>query len=188
MIKKLIPIVVILVLAGSSVRAQLDRMIFHAGFSYEFVRLHDVVTFPFYGLTGGMNYVIVHSNDQFSLGINPNINAALSFMQGGTSILGQAPVYLVGRYGAGATKYNEQRFGFGAGVGGTYTYIYYDNGRDPEFSQGFLTPVAVVELAIRGRGSVYRVRGHWAFISSKATWGVYEFDISNFGLDVTYTF
>ena len=121
-----------------------------------------------YGAGIGMDYVLMHSNDQVSLGINPNINLCFQFSNlYGISFLGTAPVYMLARLGAGSTPYNEQKFGIGAGIGGSYSYIatsYAGGGSSGVFKTGFFNPGAVVELQFNTRVTNYLFRFNWSLL------------------------
>ena len=161
-------------------RSQLaDKATFFGGFTYQIVSMTPQGSpspwrFPFYGLSLGMDYVLLHSNDQFSLGVNPNGNFSFIFSSAfGTSLLAQAPVFLLARAGSGATPYNDQKVGVGAGIGANYTYMLhttpvYDNlGTylgSLRVREGFLAPSAIVELAIKSRFSNYLFRFNWTLM------------------------
>lgn len=180
--------------AFAQVAAQSDRFLWHGGFMYEFIRIApkigpapDDPYLSYYGITFGTNYAIVHSNDQVSLSANPNVALAYSGF-GGTNFLAQAPMYLLARYGAGATKYNEQKVGVGAGIGVNYTFLYINSG-GTELNQGFANPSAIVELNLNNRSSFYSIRAHWSLMRAEQRidlFGMYEF--STFGLALSYSF
>lgn len=179
-----------------------DRAKFYGGFSYNIVTLEPVGStqkFPFfyYGLSAGMNYVLLHSNDVVSLGINPN--AVVSFQLDpmyGASFLGQAPVFLLARLGANATPYNEQKFGIGAGIGANYSFLtkkLSDSGNNTvRINQGFLNPSAVVEATINARGWNYVLRFNWSL--AKPTHDIrigvdkFPFRFGVGGLGINYNF
>ncbi|MEM0995795.1 MAG: hypothetical protein AAGN35_01890 [Bacteroidota bacterium] len=187
-------------------QAQLrDKATFHGGFTYQFVSMTPQGSpspwrIPFYGLSLGMNYTLLHSNDQVSLGINPNGNFSFIFSSlFGTSLQAQAPVFLLARVGAGATPYNEQKFGIGAGIGATYTYmlhsqIFQDNlGNlyNVRLTEGWVNPSAVVEIGLKTRFSNYLFRFNWSLI--RPTLIVPELNdlpvrFGTAGLSILYTF
>lgn len=209
MLKKIGVLLVACFIFASQGRAQLaDKATFFGGFTYQIVSMTPQGSpspwrFPFYGLSLGMDYVLLHSNDQFSLGANPNANFSFIFSSTfGTSLLAQAPVFLLARYGSGSTPYNEQKFGLGAGIGANYTYmlhttaIYDQNGvyqGSLRINEGFVAPSAIVELAIKSRFSNYLFRFNWSLM--KPTKEVDDlstqpipFRFGAAGLSILYTF
>lgn len=180
-----------------------DKATFFGGFNYQIVSATPLGQaspwrFPFYGLSLGMDYVLLHSNDQVSLGVNPNVNFSFLFnSRYGTSLLAQAPVFLLARLGSGSTPYNEQKFGIGAGIGAVYTYmshstVYQSNGSlfELRFREGFINPSAVVELAIRTRFSNYLFRFNWSLLKPNQMVddvGI-PFDFGTAGLGIMYNF
>ena len=162
---------------GISSQAQLaDKATFFGGFNYQFVSITpqgspSTDRLPFYGLGLGMDYVLLHSNDQFSLGVNPNANFSFVFSSAfGVSILANAPVYMLARYGANSTPYNEQKFGIGAGVGLGYSYMFlqqpfidqFGNRANFTLKQGWINPTAIVEINLKTRFSDYIFRFNWS--------------------------
>ena len=146
-----------------------DKATFFGGFGYHIVSTrvpNEPRAFPnfFYGLALGMDYVLLHSNDQVSLGVNPNLNFCFSFGTfSGVSLLAQTPVFLLARVGAGATPYNEQKVGIGAGIGVNSSYLLHDDFNfDRKYRQLFFNPSAVAELTIRTRASDYIFRFNWS--------------------------
>jgi hypothetical protein len=186
-------------------QAQLrDKATFHGGFSFQFARINPQATptnwtYPFYGLSLGMNYVLLQSNDQVSLGINPNANFAFSFSSlFGTRLFVQTPAFLLARLGAGSTPYNEQKFGIGAGVGAVYNYMNttdsYAGGGGAyiaQIKQGWVNPSAVVELALNTRFSNYLFRFNWSLLSPTHVMeehGDLPGRFGALGLSILYTF
>lgn len=195
-IKKLyIALFLFAVLGTTALKAQSDKFMLQGGFTYQFITLREKFApagarsvLPFYGLSVGMNYVLAHSNDQISLGLNPNLNFSFQFSSlSGTSILAQGPVFLLARYGAGATPYNEQRVGIGAGVGLNYSYLYLSQGLD-QVSKGFVNPSAVVELNLKGRSSDYSFRVNWSLYRPTSEVLGTDFELSSAGLSIVYSF
>lgn len=184
-----------LLLAG---RAQFaEKAMFFGGMTYQFIGITQLgQTQPsyasLYGLGMGMDYVLLHSNDVVSLGINPNVNACLQFSSYyGLSFFGNAPVYLLARLGAGATPFNEQKVGIGAGIGGTYSYLYTNSGGYP-FSVSFINPGAIAEFNIRTRSSNYLFRFNWSLLkptrSVEVNSNPVSFRIGVLGLGIFYSF
>lgn len=159
-------------------KAQLaDKATFFGGFNYQFVSLTPQGSpspdrLPFYGLGLGMDYVLLHSNDQVSLGLNPNLNFSFVFSSAfGVSLLTETPVYLLARLGANSTPYNEQKFGIGAGIGLSYSYMllqqnFFDQFGNPigtfKLREGWVNPSAIVEINLKSRFSDYIFRFHWS--------------------------
>ena len=174
--------------------SQKDRLSLFGGFDYEFIVLQpDLGTsksyLPYYGVTFGANYVMLHSNDVFSLGINPNVNFSFSFLSGGgITLLAQAPIYLLAKYGAGSTNYNEQKFGIGAGIGLSYSYLYIDIPSIDKISQGFATPEAMVQISYRAGNSIYTVRAHKSLYRAKHVLDSDEWLFKTFGFGLVYSF
>lgn len=176
---------------GISLNAQTDKMMFHAGFTYEFFTLKekspatDGFILPFYGLTGGMNYVLLHSNDQVSLLANPNVSAAYSGGNGFSMFMVQAPIFLSARYGAGATPYNEKRIGVGAGAGVNVNYLY---STGDVFNHTLFLPSAMAEVLINGRSSFYSIKVHWTLYPMVKKLQANDFSFSNLGVSINYSF
>jgi hypothetical protein len=179
-----------------------DKATFYGGFTYNVVTLQpptstDRTTFFYYGLSGGMDYVLLHSNDVVSLGINPNVTACVQFDAfNGLSFLGQAPVYLLARLGAGATPYNEQKFGIGAGIGVNSSFlaqrVQVNSGGQVKINQTFFNPSAVAELSINARNWNYIFRVNWSLY--KPTHDIrigvdsFPFQYGTAGLGILYNF
>lgn len=197
---------VMFLLLGATAKAQFkDKAVFFGGFTYQVVNMTPQGEpapwrFPFYGLGLGMDYVLLHSNDQFSLGLNPNANFSFIFSSAfGTSLLAQVPVFALARVGSGATPYNEQKVGAGAGIGLNYTYMYHtttvvDQSNNVfllRINEGFVSPSAVVELSIKSRFSEYLFRLNWSLL--RPTKEVEDLDNIPFrfgatGLSIMYSF
>ncbi len=200
----LIPLITALSLIS---KAQLtDKAIFFGGFNYQFVSLTPQGSpspdlLPFYGFGLGMDYVLLHSNDQISLGINPNTNFSFVFSSTfGLSLMSETPVYLLARLGANATPFNEQKFGIGAGIGASYSYMLLrrtfinQNGNATgtlKLDEGWVNPSAIVEVNLKTRFSDYLFRFHWSL--AQPTREVEELDNYPYrfgvaGLSIFYTF
>ena len=191
---------------GKNVEGQLmDKAVFFGGFNYQLISLTPEGSpvpsrIPFYGLGVGMDYVLMQSNDQFSVGLNPNANFSFVFSSNyGHSLLAQAPVYLLGRIGAGATPYNEQKVGVGAGIGAVYTYmvhstIAYDqfgNSLIARLKEGWVNPSAIVEFGLNTRRSNYLFRLNWSLLQpTKAieSLGGYNYSFAAGALSIMYKF
>jgi hypothetical protein len=165
-------------LCGGRVQAQIaEKMSFFGGMTYQIVATTPLGSpepwyTSFYGFGLGGDYVLLHSNDQVSLGVNPNLNFCFQFSNFyGVSLLAQSPVYLLARLGAGATPFNEQKFGIGAGIGGSYSYMLHQISAQSgggivavKYNNSFLNPGAVVELSLRTRMSDYIFRFNWSLL------------------------
>lgn len=191
--------------SGQLLPGQKDRITPFFGISNQFLSQgqraapnSQRLIYTFFGVSVGMNYVLLHSNDMFSLGINPNLNASFAFDPiSGFSFLGQVPMYMLVRIGARATPYNESRFGVGVGVGGNYSYIYSEDafgfqGTNTvyDLKEGIFFPGLLAELNLRTRMSDYGIRVNWN-ISRPAQLhesSGREFDYGNFGFGIFYTF
>jgi hypothetical protein len=183
-------------------QAQLaEKASFFGGMTYQFIGITPLgqprpIYASMYGLGAGMDYVLMHSNDVASLGINPNANVCLQISSfSGLSFFANAPVYLLARLGSGATPFNEQKVGIGAGIGGTYSYLFTTlsaNGVPSSFSTSFLNPGAIAEFSLRTRGSNYLFRFNWSLLKPTRN---FESGSSSFpvrlgvlGLGIFYTF
>ena len=199
MMKTVAKIIILLVafvtLKPAFIQAQADKAMFYGGFSYQFINIRDQtqpvgsVGFSYYyGVAGGMNYVLAHSNDQVSLGINPNANLSFSFSPSGLSFLGQAPVFLLARLGAGSTPYNTTKFGIGAGIGCNFSYLYEPSNGFTQISKGFYNPSAIVELNLKGRSSDYSLRFNWSIYRPAVDLFGGSYEIGSTGLSIVYRF
>lgn len=190
-------------LFSTKVNAQFaDKAELFGGISYQFVGLRplgspQISLSAHYGFGLGFDYILMHSNDQVSLGINPNVILAFSFSNfSGINFLGSAPVYLLARLGAGATPFNEQKVGIGAGIGGSYSYIatsYSSGGSFGVFKTGFMNPSAVVEFQFNTRASNYLFRFNWSLLKPlrEVNFGgnqTYPYNMGITGLSVFYSF
>lgn len=167
MCKKIPVLIALLMLLATRGQSQLaEKANFFGGITYQFIGFtaqgSPVPTYiPIYGLGLGMGYILAHSNDVVSLGINPNVN--LCFQLGsytGLSLLGSTSAYMLARAGSGATPFNEQKIGIGAGIGGSASY-FTTTGGPRTF---FFNPGAVAELSLRLRGTNYLFRVNWSLL------------------------
>jgi len=154
-----------------------DKLIPHMGFFYEIINFRDQAgtggddSEAFYAFSIGTYYTLLHKNDVVSLGIDPTLNFGFNPFRSttnetGISLLVQAPVFLMGRIGANSTKYNQQKFGIGAGIGGVYTF--YREGITKR-NAGFLNPSAVVEGTLLSGGGTLTFRVHLSLFDPSAT-------------------
>lgn len=165
-------------------RAQFaEKATLFGGITYQFVGITDVsssnsVAYYSYGLGLGMDYVLAHSNDVVSIGVNPNAHLCFQLSNfNGLSFLGSVPLYLLARVGAGATPFNEQKVGIGAGIGGTASY--FTNTYGPRTF--FMNPSAIVELNLNLRSSSYLFRLNWSLLRPTQ-----ELDINRSGTPYPY--
>ncbi|RMG23174.1 MAG: hypothetical protein D6730_15005 [Bacteroidetes bacterium] len=158
-------------------QAQLkDKLVPHAGFMYEFVTISTIpipgsdavqTVRSFYTLNLGGYYTLLHKNDVLSLGIEPNVNLGFDLFQLQNKIafdyMVQAPVFIMGRLGANATPYNQQRWGVGVGIGGTYTLFSQQVTLTNRNKAQFFTPQAMAQLTIGGgHNSSFTIRAHFS--------------------------
>lgn len=192
--------IILLGFSFQSLKAQettfMDRLVPHTGFMMEYVNYRIVDTtgneYPstilglFYTLNLGTYITLAHTNDVASVGVDPNINVGLNFRQDGIAFQAQAPVFLMGRVGAASTKYNEQRIGAGAGVGGIYTYI--SEPGQTGFKKGFFNPAAVFEGSLFNRGSVMTARLHVDIVRLTTSYNNQDYKFGTLGGGLLYTF
>lgn len=173
---------VLLLMAHTASQAQIsDKLVPHLGFSYEVLNLENAepnssgfVNSDFsrvlYAFNIGTYYTLYHQNDRMSVGVDPSLNFGFNFISSfnetRVNLLVQLPVYLMGRVGANSTKYNQQKIGVGAGIGGMYTF-FRDGGSDRNLN-GFV-PNAVFEGTLLSRGGTLTIRGHLALFKPDVT-------------------
>lgn len=186
-----------LVCLTTSMQGQLsEKAKFFGGITYQFVGFTPLNSpqpslYYLYGLGAGMDYVLLHSNDVVSLGINPNANLCLQFSYSSLNFLATVPTYMLARFGAGATPFNEQKFGIGAGIGGSGSY-FASTSANGTLSTFFVNPSACVELAIGARGSNYLFRFNWSLMrpTREITVGTYtnSYRVGILGFSIFSTF
>ncbi|MBX3101038.1 MAG: hypothetical protein KF690_00860 [Bacteroidetes bacterium] len=151
---------------------------------------------PFYSIAGGAYYAYAHSNDMYSIGLDPSVHLALGFTSP-VSIMLQTPVFLAARVGQGATRYNESSVGFGLGIGGNFTYAriaYTDmsSGRSSTLEAPFLAPAAMAELNLLFNNPItirFLINLTKTRQSVDAGLGLQrQLDFSNWGLGLLYAF
>ena len=178
---------------GTSTFSQSTKMMFHAGFTYEFFPIKEVGAgsevniLSFYGLAGGMNYVLMHSNDQFSLLANPNLALGYTGGYNGPLFMVQAPVFLSARVGAGSTPFNENKFGFGVGAGVNVNYLY-GTFYILQLNHTLFLPSAMAEFQVNGSNSLYSIRLHLSIMPEQVRFKFNDYNFSNFGLSINYAF
>lgn len=188
-----------MLITGFQVKAQLgDKMVPHLGFMYEVVDLRDPlredISRVFYTFSLGTYYTLGHKNDVVSVGIDPSVNFGFNLVSNfsgsetGLNLVVQAPVFLMGRLGANATKYNQQKFGVGAGIGGVYTF--FREGIVKQRSSAF-NPAAMAEITFMSGGGPLTIRGHVSLFNPNATLtfpsGSVDYnEFRNFGFGLIY--
>ncbi|MCB9235394.1 MAG: hypothetical protein H6581_27310 [Bacteroidia bacterium] len=199
MLKKLFLVSGLLLLIANGLQAQ--RWSFAGGFVYEFIGLKErdplvgtptpYTLGPFYGLSLNGSYVLAHKNDVVSACLDPGVRLGFNyFSYGGQAsawFLGQVPLTLMGRVGAGATPFNEQKVGFGLGFGANMTYLY-STQLYPPLHKLFVNPNAVAELNINGRSTIYHIRFHMTPVGAPADLNGLPVTFSNFGLEIVTDF
>jgi hypothetical protein len=176
-----------------------DKLQYHMGGSYDFLRIQGSTPMyaNYFTITGGAHYVFWHSNDQISLSANPNASIGASFNNfTGFSVFAQVPAFIMLRLGAACTKYNEQKFGLGAGVGGSYFYIkdnaFPFNNSLQTLETNLLNPVAAVQLTFQNDFRTLTVRGYGSLLPYSTTFlqffGNEKFNYDQYGLAILYNF
>lgn len=177
-----------------------DRLQFHIGGSYDFLRIQGSpgsLFTNYFTITGGGHLNFWHSNDQISLSVNPNASLGLSFNNfTGFSVFTQVPTFVMLRVGAACTKYNEQKFGVGAGLGLAYTYV-----KEKSFLVGntfytlensLINPVAAGQITFQNDARILTIRAYSSLLSYSApfieTYGNEQFTYDGYGLAILYNF
>ena len=134
----------------------------------------------------GGYYAAAHKNDIISTGVDAGLQGWLGL--GNLSYQLQLPVYIMGRIGAGATHYNQQKFGFALGVGMQTSYRGFFSQRYADIAPKFFSiPSAVAEVVIGGNRnfmgrlylSPFSVKKHVKDPNSYYT-------VANFGVGLLY--
>ncbi|MEZ4825783.1 MAG: hypothetical protein R3C61_05730 [Bacteroidia bacterium] len=192
-----------------------DRLVPHMGFMWEFVTYEqppdtfNQILSTFYNFHIGTYYTIAHYNDIFSFGIDPSVQLGLNFVPVSpngfdvytrVNYVIQAPVYLMGKVGATATRYNQQKVGIAAGFGVNYNYISQQDGNiNLRRNISYFVPGGVVEATILSRGNPLTARFHYTFakvntdirykdINSKEIVQTLNFPLGSFGIGLIYGF
>jgi len=176
-----------------------DKLQIQTGAFLEFVPINAFNVPPlYYGFHLGAQYIFMHSNDNFSLGVNPGVNFSFQYSNiAGTSLLVQTPVFLTARVGANCTKYNTFPVGAGVGIGANYTYInlpYTDGGLLYRLKSGFVAPAASAELTAKLGGSIITLRFHINLLENTDQMQgnplipAQEIKLNNWGIGVVYTY
>lgn len=180
----------------------LDKLQFKGGIMYELVTFQqsydstytnfvDPSIVPYVNLFVGGYYALAHKNDIVSVGVDGGLQAGVYFQQGFAYQL-QLPAYLMGRLGAGATSYNQQKFGIGAGVGLQSTFL--SDSRLLQTHETIKTflfiPSAIAEVVIGGNRNLIG-RLHIPLLPMKKQLedvGNGYFKLSNVGFGLIYRF
>lgn len=159
---------------------------------------------PYYNLLIAGYYPLAHKNDIISAGVDAGVQIGLNF-QSGVSYQLQVPLFAMGRIGAGATNYNEQKLGLGLGIGGQFSFLnerrsVLGSDRAPKKIVGF-SPSGLIELSIRQGGGRLMGRFHFPLIPFKTKipgFDIYDsqnnaiyktdyWQVNNFGLGLIYS-
>ena len=194
-------VLLLLCLTGiSRVQAQWENTQFHLGGSYDFLRIKTTgfQTYAnYFTVSGGAHYVFWQSNDQISLSANPNASLGVSFNNfTGLSFFGQAPVFAMLRFGAGSTKYNQQRFGAGLGAGFVYAYIHekgiFANTRFYTLETNIINPAVAAQITFQNDFRILTIRAYSSLLSYSAPfieiYGNDPFEYDMFGISLLYNF
>lgn len=153
-----------------------DRLVPRFGYILSFLNTTDTFTFN----PGSFNYsfntvqassyiMLAQHNDWVSVGADAGLGFGLNF--GANNRLNwqvQVPIMLMGRIGAVSTAYNSQRVGIGLGIGGTTTYMNFQNGFIEQKDLWF-HPTAAAEINIGTNSGPITVRGTMSLGSANGT-------------------
>jgi hypothetical protein len=187
--------------SAAPARAQADeeRIQFYAGVSFEYIDVYSRGTNkPFAGLNFtcfnlGGHYQIVHARDRAALTVNPNAMMGFILANFAGAIMFELPVFLMGRIGANCTRFNENRFGIGLGIGPKFTYFGAQvrdiSGRLFSARQNFVAPAAALELNFGSRsGNVFTVRAHANLGLVNSEFNTQPSRSTNYGFGFVYFF
>lgn len=208
----------LLFLSGiSQLSAQADRFIPKMGFMYEFFTLmpedttyqqiiansqngSSQIFVPYYTFMVGTYYMLAHKNDVVSVGVDGAIQGGINFTGGGISYQAQVPLFLMGRLGAGATSYNQQKIGLGLGLGAQTSYLnekrpFVYNSEGPKKIFGFI-PSAIIEATIQQGGGHLTGRIHFPLMMQRTKIAQLNnpiansdyWKVGNFGFGLIYGF
>ena len=143
-----------------------DRLVPRFGYVLSFLNMTDTFSvspgqynFTFNTIQVGTYITLAEHNDWVSVGGDAGLGVGLNF--GANNRVNwqlQVPLMLMGRIGANATVYNEQRLGLGLGIGATGTYMNFQGGGFVE-KDLWVQPVAAAELNIGTNSSMLTIRG-----------------------------
>jgi hypothetical protein len=143
-----------------------DRLVPRFGFTLSFLQTVDTFSsftgsydYDFNAVALGTYVMLAHHNDWASVGADVGLNVGLDFANINNRLnwMVQTPLMLVGRIGAASTAYSSQKLGFGLGLGGTLSYLNYQNGYIEQKNLWF-HPTAMAEVNIRSRQNLVTVR------------------------------
>lgn len=191
--KILIGALILFGFGAADLQAQIaDKLLPYSGLNYMFVKQFDLAgsgqefQTSYYTFGLGTYYAAVHRNDILSAGLDAGVNFGFSFPRTATgtraTIFTQVPLLLMGRVGAGSTKYNEQGVGFAAGIGGTFTYFNNFDNRSVKYSTSFVNPSVAAQVMIRNRGGVLMVRGTFSLSQVDSDFNFDDGSTRTFGL------
>ena len=158
----------ILLFGMPQVKAQIgENLVPHFGFMLERTFIGDNPVWSGTALNIGTYYILFHHNDIVSGGLDANFQGSLRFPRGpGMDFLIQTPVYGMVRFGANATKYNQQAFGVSIGGGINYTTVI-STGNN--WRVGYFVPEFVGEITLVSRGSPITGRVHFTPLNPQST-------------------
>ena len=176
-----------------------ERIQYYAGVSFEYIDVYSRSTNePFAGLSFtcfnlGGHYQVVHTRDRAALTVNPNAMMGFILSNFAGAIMFELPVFLMGRIGANCTRFNENRFGIGLGVGPKFTYFGAQvrdvSGGLFSVRQNFVAPAAALELNFGSRsGSVFTVRAHTNLGLVDSDFNAESSRSTNYGFGFVYFF
>lgn len=153
-----------------------DKLVPHFGFMIERTFINENT--PLWNgsaINLGTYYTLFHYNDIVSGGIDANLQGSIGFPRGpGIDFLIQTPLYGMLRFGANATKYNEQPFGISIGAGFNYTladatFINANTGNPINLRVDYIVPEFVGEITLITRGSPITGRIHFSPFNPTST-------------------
>jgi len=190
-----------------------DRLQAHTGGFMQFFPVYivppqgqpvEAFSFPpmYYGVNIGGQYEFWNKNDFISASVNPAMNVSLSYSNwAGLSFMWQMPIFATFRIGSNCTRYNQNNFGGGVGLGVVSSYIllpYRAEGGPPQrISQFFASPAIMAELNFGKRVNRYSIRFHMDLLPFSSKLRVeepnqppleYKAQFRNFGIGFMYYF
>jgi hypothetical protein len=185
-----------------------DRISWHSGFMLEFFNLEQpsgqaaFQTAPsMYGINLGATYVLTQSADWLSVVADAGLQGAFSYSNlfGGSYMI-QAPIFIMGKIGAGTTKFNQMPLGAGVGLGINPTYVRMPyitpSGNLGALKPAFLGPCVVGDLTLGFLSSKLTIRVHYMPFNEQITLTdivqgqrfTYPMNLRNFGGGLIYYF
>lgn len=189
-------IIAILLLCSISFAQSTDRVLGLFGGSYQLYGFQLAGSpseyLPYYGLTGGIHYVLKTSGDNVSLSANPMAELALQFNSyTGANLYAALPLYGVLRIGARSTFYNTQKFGIGVGAGARFAYLnvpVVDGATGFMRNEGttFISPGLVGEITFLSGGNPIHIRANMSLMNGDAKLAGSRYTVSNIGFGIMY--